>query len=173
MAYNTVGEAATVYEYVFRSWSSIQYVDILTEDDSLLARFPLTFLEACGDNSWSYISVVIHHLVNEEGILSKSDGTRVDPQGSPEHGNYVFRCINHSDEGSTALAGLAPAEMACAKRMTTFRKGPEMKHRHRAPRSGGSSETMSNSKRSTKNQVGLPPDSSGLLAFSRFTCFTE
>jgi hypothetical protein len=146
-------------------------VDIYINERQLLARFPLQFLTTASCASWGYILDVCRNLVNEDGdivpaSLATDDAVRCRDQAVAA-GEYVYK-----GTGRCLLLDCLPCNTAAPLDSChtvdigpiSYCSGPEGKHRFRPPRSSGSSETMSNSRRSTANQVSQILSCTGLTA---------
>ncbi len=54
------------YKTAAQAWPRGPRVIILSTVDTEIAKFPLAFLETCGDNTWSYVFYVISLLVEAD-----------------------------------------------------------------------------------------------------------
>ncbi|CAD6585752.1 MAG: hypothetical protein CYPHOPRED_003186 [Cyphobasidiales sp. Tagirdzhanova-0007] len=114
--------------------SSIYIYDITGQ---LLITIPCEFMRRGSVESWRYVSEMILACVEEEGGLRNEAGVVVDEGAAITAGRYTY-------------VRKDSAESPCK-----FRRGPEGKTKGKAPASGASSSTYSNSKRSSNNQNKL------------------
>ena len=141
-------------------WPRSHKIIILDVQQQPIAAIPIDFLSSSGVQSWTFVLKVIADCVEESGTLHDEAGQPIEPAvlSGPESvtgGTYHFRRKGTSGPNLTSLR-LCLTLASCADDPDlpcTYRRGPEMKHRARPPRAGGSDSTMSNSRRSSNNQV--------------------
>ncbi|RSH89906.1 hypothetical protein EHS25_001892 [Saitozyma podzolica] len=125
------------YELAASSWGVGDTIDIVSVQNTLIASFPLEFVQRGGDNSWRYVLGVLEQLVDivpgYASIIRDQSGADVDLEEAPWSGEFVF-----------AQNGIF-AEVA-------FSRGPEYFSRFRPPNPQGSVSTRSDSSRSSANQ---------------------
>ena len=82
-----------IYTMASSAWRRAGDITILSVLGSRIARFPMGLLAACGDNSWSYILIVLSLLVateHDHPFSTVDDGTegRVRETEAPKAGIY-------------------------------------------------------------------------------------
>lgn len=80
--------------------------------DTTIAKFPLNFLETCGDNTWSYVSYVVSLLVEADPqypghIVWPENGHPVDSQCAPVAGMFKYVEQGPSPEHIVGIASLS------------------------------------------------------------------
>jgi len=91
------------YKTAAQAWPRGPRVIILSTVDTEIAKFPLAFLETCGDNTWSYLFYVISLLVEADpmhtGAIVNLVGQPVNLQGAPIAGTFRYIEEGESVEG--------------------------------------------------------------------------
>ena len=145
------------YGLVHHYWRESPTVDVSLADTEVHVRIPIRFLEKSGNNTWAFVLRLLKYMVVEVGTLSLSPqaGQVCSPlrlTDAPEAGTYQFSptCSSSVPVSQDSLFDLhltAPGDCL------TLGRGPESKQPYRAPKPSGSDSTMSNSKRSSSQQV--------------------
>ena len=157
--------SATHYELSVDSWVTTDRVTIRSSVNDTIGLFPLPFLRAGGDNTWSYIERVVSELLDiEEGCtwgIEDTEGRHMTGNAAPVAGVYrvttqgvlpqSIRILIPVPSFRTMLLMLIAVDANIAVRWST---GPEYFRRGQAPKPEGSFSTRSDSKRSSVNQVG-------------------
>ena len=93
-------ERSWTYDGAITRWRRCGRVIIDTEYGVRLAAFPVTFLEKCGDNTWSYILHVLGLLVEPvdgcQGVVVDNAGDCVIGDQSPDAGSYTYKQLSRS-----------------------------------------------------------------------------
>jgi hypothetical protein len=88
------------YELASSSWAVRDTIDIVSVQNTLIATFPLEFVQRGGDNSWRYVLGVIEQLVDtvpdHACVIRDQNGTHVDLAEAPWSGEFVFAQIGES-----------------------------------------------------------------------------
>ena len=91
-------ERSWMYDGAITRWRRCSRVIVNTESGVRLAAFPVTFLEQCGDNTWSYVLHVLNLLVEPvdgcPGVVVDDAGAFVVGDQSPEAGNYKYKQLS-------------------------------------------------------------------------------
>lgn len=56
----------------------------------MIARIPISFLEASNANTWSYVLYAIKLCVEEDGRIVSEEGQSQDGESAPAAGSYLF-----------------------------------------------------------------------------------
>ena len=87
-------ERSWTYDGAITRWRRSGHVIINTEHGVRLAAFPASFLDKCGDNTWSYIFYVLGLLVEPvddcPGIIMDDAGVAVTTDQTPIAGVYRY-----------------------------------------------------------------------------------
>lgn len=82
------------YKLATDSWKQSEKIKILSHDHEHIALFPVSFLRASGDDTWSYIAKVVRTLVQTQQDLpcrfTNSAGQVFENESAPEAGSYTF-----------------------------------------------------------------------------------
>jgi hypothetical protein len=82
------------YELAASSWGVRDTIDIVSVQNTLIASFPLEFVQRGGDNSWRYVLGVIEQLVDtvpgHASVIRDQSGADVDLEEAPWSGEFVF-----------------------------------------------------------------------------------
>ncbi len=85
---------AITYKTAAQAWPRGPRILILSAVDTEIAKFPLAFLETCGDNTWSYVFYVVSLLVEADpmhtGAIVNLDGQPVDLHSAPIAGRFRY-----------------------------------------------------------------------------------
>ena len=80
------------YKTAAQAWPRGPRLIILSSVDTEIAKFPLAFLESCGDNTWSYVFYVVSLLVEaapmHKGAIVNLDGRPVNLHSEPIAGRF-------------------------------------------------------------------------------------
>jgi hypothetical protein len=81
------------YTLSIGKWRRSGIVTILSALDTKIARFPVSFLASCGDNTWSYVFFVVSLLVESDPqhpstIVDLNTGQSVGLNEAPQAGMY-------------------------------------------------------------------------------------
>ncbi len=92
----------TSYDTAFSRWLPVK--DAIPDEAKAVLVFdyidtdlrycviPIAFLEGCGDNSWSYVHLVLGCVVQEAGVLVDVHGVNVGrPSEKPVAGRYYYK----------------------------------------------------------------------------------
>jgi hypothetical protein len=95
------------YTLAIGKWPRVGIVTIHSVSDTKIARFPISFLASCGDNTWGYVSFVVSLLVEADpqhpaSIIDPKTGQPVNPDDVPVAGMYRF-----VEQGAFIRAGLS------------------------------------------------------------------
>lgn len=123
--------------------------------DTLIAKFPLNFLETCGDNTWVYVSYVISLLVEPDprhpgAIIDPESGRPVNPNDIPVAGTFKY-----IEEGAPAIEHLGPMLTSLLPGKSSdvhFARGPTY-YTTVVPASGQEGTSGPGSTRSSADQV--------------------
>ncbi len=122
--------------------------------DTTIAKFPLNFLETCGDNTWSYVSYVVSLLVEADPqypghIVWPENGHPVDSQCAPVAGMFKYVEQGPSPEH---IVGIASLSVTGKSSDVHFTRGPTF-YTSVIPASGQEGSSVSRSTRSSADQV--------------------
>ena len=87
------------YERAVLRWRRTGRIRIETSLGTEIAVFPLSFVESCGINTWSFILDVVRQLVEQvpggQNAIVDGRGRSVDLEEAPYPGTFVYK-----DEGA-------------------------------------------------------------------------
>ena len=93
-------ERSWTYDGAITRWRRSGRVIINTDHGTRLAAFPASFLDKCGDNTWSYIFYVMELLVEPvkgcQGVIMDEDGAAMDKDFIPAAGVYTYKQLSRS-----------------------------------------------------------------------------
>lgn len=108
-------ERSWTYDGAITRWRRCGRVIINTEYGVRLAAFPVTFLENCGDNTWSYVLHVLGLLVEPingcQGVVMDNAGAFVIGERSPLAGNYTYKQLSALPSHNIRLSFFSPPSL--------------------------------------------------------------
>jgi hypothetical protein len=103
----------TYYERAVDSWGSYESVVLRSRDGTIVASFPLPFIQRGGNNTWGYILDVVDRLVNTDPnhpwAVRDHEDQVVDPTQPPRGGLYLFDLLGmwvRNKSSSERISGL-------------------------------------------------------------------
>ena len=98
------------YNTAASAWPRSKRLLLVSVLDTPIAKFPINYLESCGDNTWEYVSYVVSLLVEADplhpgAIIDPEHGNAVDPCATPVAG--TFRYIENGTTRERAFGILA------------------------------------------------------------------
>jgi hypothetical protein len=92
--------SSTYYERGVDSWESRESVVVRSRDSTIVASFPLSFIQRGGDNTWGYVLEVVDQLVNTDAThpwtIRDHEDQVVDRRQPPRAGIFWFDLLGMS-----------------------------------------------------------------------------
>ena len=146
------------YPLALEKWPRSEYVSVHDRGGSRICLVPIDFLRQSATAPGVFLAQIVRMCVVEDGVLKDSSGADVILSESVSPGRLTWQCLGERNK-------VIRWRMCARRRLTrhegteetvehcSFQCGPRFKFARRPTVPGEETSTMSDSKRSTRNQV--------------------